>query len=169
MVSRIVLRSSRRSTAGIKRKHGLCVCCFRKMVRIRRRAGPEVSVSIAADLREIKGKKLNRGNETRKTKSEKLNRGNQGKMKKRQAECLRMCDQWLWVPVSQEWLAGVFFFYMVDGQDRNIGTAQIWRDEISETLPSEKPVNCVFYRHDRTWNTYSPNMDNIQIVSMCVI
>lgn len=62
-------------------------------MRIRRRAGPEVSVSIAADLREIKGKKLNRGNETRKTKSEKLNRGNQGKMKKRQAECLRMCDQ----------------------------------------------------------------------------
>ena len=86
-----------------------------------------------------------------------------------QMEFLRMCDQWLWVPVSQEWLAGVFFFYMVDGQDRNIGTAQIWRDEISETLPSEKPVNCVFYRHDRTWNTYSPNMDNIQIVSMCVI
>ena len=63
-----MLRSSRRSTRWNKEKTRLVRMLLQEDGAHQETSRTGGSVSIAAELREIKGKKLNRGNETRKTK-----------------------------------------------------------------------------------------------------
>ena len=172
MVRETVPRSSRRFTAGTGRRCSLNVCWFRWKIRVRKQSG--LTAIITAGAQEIKYEKAAGELPVK------------GEMKKQQVNCLQR-GKWKSgrrMPVScvisdydgrsvrNGWPACLSAMYPKKCQKKILSVhRKQWLKQSTESV--HKLKNWPFARRipdrDRTWNIYSPNMGNIQIVSMYVI